>query len=117
MTKLTPYGPGKFGLKIDAYVHSLSLDGADDEIGDVDEYGQHCCLISGPFAPTDSERERFGLSADDCAFLAQHVGAVLREDRSGFVGVEWFATAFSLGREWAGLAREWEQYLDADGGE
>jgi hypothetical protein len=34
---IRPYGPGKFGTIVDSYVYELSLNGPDDECGDVDD--------------------------------------------------------------------------------
>jgi molybdopterin-guanine dinucleotide biosynthesis protein len=101
---LRPYGPGKFDLMLDAYLYELSLNGPDDEAGDVDEYGYHYCLLRGfavdePFSDVAVGR----LTDDERAFLQQQAGAIIETDSQGFVTVEYFPTESKLDLAWTGI--------------
>lgn len=96
---LRPYpNPGKFegGLIIDQLAYTLSLDGADDECGSVEEgcwHGQLCGPFKsdGAFADVSATaRLDLELTADELAYLAECAGCIVTENDQGFVSVQWF---------------------------
>src|SRR4030095_7283702 len=101
--RLTPYGPGKFYSWVVCAAYEASLDGSDAECGDVDECGEHYCLVRGAIHPDDADMQtRAHLSEYDRAFLREHAaGVILREDGQGFVGADFYADATRLDKAWA----------------
>jgi hypothetical protein len=100
--------PGKYegGLALDEYIHSLSLDGADDEVGDVSTTGWYG-LMTGPFdPPSESEMREYDLGPNDVVFLKRQVGAIIHEDDRGFVDVEWYTNKRQLQRDWKAIVKE-----------
>lgn len=104
---LTPYGPGKFSMMVDSVAYAVSLDGCDDETGDVESGGWFGLLrgaiqVDPPFADLTAQE----LSADDRAYLAQFPGGVIiEEDSSGFVSVCYYRTEAGLNGAWGELNR------------
>lgn len=103
---LTPYGPGKYDYLIDSIAHSASLDGCDDECGDVattDWFGilRGPLKFGPPFADVCPEDAR-KLSLADRTFLRNHkAGCILRETDQGFVHVTWYSDADLRDEAWA----------------
>lgn len=106
---LTPYGPGKFNLNVDAFVHAVTLDGCCDEEGDVSENGVWYGKVEGPFTVSAADRTEHGLSDEDCAFLKAQAGAVVSENDQGFVTVDYFEHPSKLDRAWYKIVTELEQ--------
>lgn len=105
--ELRNHGPGKFDLMVDAYVfYQLSLDGCDDQAGDVIEAGLWAGLIRNPgegipdYADlTDAEKQ----------FLRHQAGCIITEDDCGFVTVHYFEDRTKLDRAWAKILKEFDQ--------
>lgn len=100
--QLTSYGPGKYNLQVDAYVHG-HLE-ADIETGDCNTTGWYG-LYSAVELHEDT-REAFELSIDDVRYLRSKCGAIAEENSQGFVTVEYFDTADGLQTAWAGVEAE-----------
>lgn len=107
-------GPGKFegeGAATEV-LHHLSLDGGDEEYGDVSEDGAHWTKMKGPFlleALEDDDcvkilEER--AVEDDLFDLAAATGAILEENDHGFVTAEFFYD--EKGRE---IDAEWDDIV------
>lgn len=98
---LTPYGPGKFNLRVDVIAYNASLDGADSSFGDCSENGfcvSLVSLVSEDHEDDDCDR----LSAEDRAFLAEQRAAIVTENDQGFVTVEWFTLSSEAQTEYDG---------------
>lgn len=109
--KLSRYGKGKFVYNVDAYAHTLSLDGGAD-LGESDgPLGCHTLIErnSAMISPNAAEIEQHSLTVADRLFLASQAGAILHEDSQGFVSVEWFETVPMLTGAWAAIEDEHEQ--------
>lgn len=111
--KLSRYGKGKFVYNVDAYAHSVSLDGGAD-LGESDgPLGCHT-RIDGPFEPGkanawDKTNHDDTLTCADVSFLSRQAGAILHEDSQGFVTVEWFDALREFHNAWVKLEDEHEQ--------
>ena len=111
--------PGKFEgeLAITEFAHQQSLDGADDEVGDVTEDGEACVLVRGPWRdPQELEvaRSAYGLSSEDLEQLRHSAGAILTEDSQGFVRGEWHVSEEALERAWNRIERAFTAEEDPD---
>jgi len=96
---LTPYGPGKFNLLVDTIPHAYTMEGAhDDETGDCETTGWFG-LVKGKLDPTGIDGSD-KLSADDRAFLARMIGAIVCEDSQGFVSVDYYDREEDMREEW-----------------
>ena len=104
---LTPYGPGKFDLNIDALVYDLSLNGPDEECGECNTTGWYGLMI-GKFDVSQADRESYDLSDEDVEFLNQTAGAIIAEDLQGFITVEYYDTEDELMETWKELAESVE---------
>jgi hypothetical protein len=85
-----PYGPGKFDDYAGAYVYELSLDGADEEVGDAGN-DTYYALVNGPF----EHRQ-----------LTKYKGAILHESDQGFVTMELYASKKKLDSTWKKVVEE-----------
>jgi hypothetical protein len=103
-------GPGKFDTVIDAYVHSLSLDGSDEECGDVETTNHYCSVRLGREGTRDilaeAKREGEPLTLEEAKFLRSHYGAIVEETNQGFVHVAYFKTRRALEKRWAEIEAE-----------
>lgn len=112
----TPYGPGKFKYRIDAWVYSLSLDGCDEEIH-AEEYGSDWygmfrgIVVEGSFCDlTPVAVDEFQLQPNDIAFLQLHAaGCIISEDEQGFVDVRWFTDPKERDEIWAKIRADLEE--------
>jgi len=84
------YGPGKYSHYADAYLHELSMDALDDEVGEA-EYDNYYSLVRGPFLHPQ---------------IAGYEGAILFENSQGFVEVVFYPTKKELYNEWKRLSDE-----------
>ena len=104
------YGPGKFSTIVDGFVHALSLDGCDDECGDVETTNHYCTVRlgrEGTRAVMEEARRRGGpLTLEEAVFLRRQYGAILEENNQGFVTVSYFRTERALERKWAEIEAE-----------
>jgi hypothetical protein len=102
MNELRPYPhPGKFegGLMIDEVVYDLSMDGADDECGSVDEHGRWYGLVRAPISLSEDEApDLTGFERDYLRSLGG--GAILTENSQGFVNVEYYETTEAIEQAW-----------------
>lgn len=112
---LRRYGPGKFDLDIDGYVHGLALEGWGDGLGDVADFGHYHCLNLGRNALREIERkaklQKDTLTTAENNLIRGSAGAILSENDQGFVSVEYFKTKKSLDRAWDNVEREYEKSL------
>lgn len=114
---LTQYGPGKYNLNIDAYVHAITMDGCCEETGDVSENGVWYAKVEGPLTEgrnaTQAQTEH-GLTVEDWDYLTSQAGAIVSENEQGFVTVEYFATGAELSTAWAKVEGELAQEEEED---
>ena len=98
---IRPYGPGKFNTILDAYVHSVSMDGCCAECGSVSETGRWYGLMAGPILRdrNDADQEPL-LNSAERAELASCAGVILTESDQGFVDVEYYETETELHTAW-----------------
>ena len=101
--RLRPYGPGRYHLKLDAYVHQVALEvGGDLEIGSAAEADGHYTLMrDGSTVFLDEDPFCEGLCAEEAIFLHGLAGLIIREDNQGFVHVSYFRNPDDLEVEWA----------------
>jgi len=102
---LTPYGAGKYDLLVDAYLdHS---DVYDEQIGDVGTVGHYTLIreLSGSDVHNinriGDDLSLYDLSEDDQEFLRAIKGAIIYENESGQVTVDYYGTAEELESMWA----------------
>lgn len=123
------HNPGKFSSPLDEYVYRLSLDGGNEELGDVEGFGYYARLDSITFedvvrAATDSgEDEHSARKAWEREFKGTQLrfkdfipAAILHEDSQGFVGVTYFASDRDADKAWNKLVEEYEEW-EAESGE
>ena len=97
---LRRYPLSKFDLEVDAYVWDVSLDsGADEEIGSSTEGDGWYGLMRAPLVDEPRARE-FGLTDNEIEFLRSKAGAILYEDTTGRVTVEYFDNPHELEAIW-----------------
>lgn len=118
---LRPYGPGKFNTFLDAAVYQLSLEGVDEEVGDVGETGFWCGVMRNgqALAVHAQEATRYieehdvRLTEDEFEYLrAAKGGVIVCEDDRGFVTVNYYKTEYELDQAWAQIEREAEKYMN-----
>jgi hypothetical protein len=115
---LRPYGPGKYSTILDSVIHALTMDGCDDETGDVQECGTWYGLLRG-LSPKDisaTARLDNQLTASEMRFVFAHqVGCIVSENDQGFVSVEYFNDREELETRWKAIEEEIAQcYADAE---
>ena len=99
---------GKFegGLYIDQYAFDITLDGVDDEIGDVSEQGIWYGKI---YRGTDTiyslikakiEEDEEKLTPEEEEYLADVIGIIVSEDDQGFVNVDYYESDEDLKKDW-----------------
>lgn len=117
--------PGKFegGLVIDEYVYSITLDGADQEAGDISEMGWWAGLLEGDLVEgvlsAIRDNDDPPLLNDERKFLDRAAGAIVEEDDQGFISVTYYATATKLNQAWENIQadEEYERDEERDYGE
>lgn len=125
----TRRNPGKFSSPLDEYVYQLSLDGGNEELGDVQGFGYYARLDSITFedvvrAATDvGEDEHSARKAWEREFKGTQLrfkdfipAAILHEDSQGFVGVTYFTSDRDADKAWDKLVEEYEEW-EAESGE
>lgn len=95
------YGPGKFTTMLDAHIWDVSMDGCDDECGDVSTIGCWYGRMAGPFETTDPD-----MTPAERNLLTKSVGVIVSEDGNGFVSVDYFDTMAELDAEWTRIMDE-----------
>ena len=95
---------GKFNTVIDGYVYSLSLDGCDNEAGDVATTNYYCTVRLGREGAKaildEAARDSDALTLEEAKFIRSHYGAILEENNDGFVSVSYFKTKAALDKKW-----------------
>lgn len=105
-------GPGKFETSgtLGQLLYAVSLDGADEEAGDVSEYGRWYGLLKGPFTLRELKRdypaEYRQLDRDDIAALRGSVGAIVSENEQGFVDIVMYEAHGRLKKDWKAVERD-----------
>jgi hypothetical protein len=92
------YGPGKFNTYADAYIYDLSMDGADEEVGEAEHDNYHA-LIRGPFEHSQ---------------LREFAGAVIFVNSQGFVDVTFVEAKRELERDWKRIEKEVEKEMEEE---
>lgn len=105
------YGPGKYNLIVDSYVHSTILEGMGDEsCGDVSEIGWAAdSVLLGPdsleeierIASEDKSGLRGGLTDEERDLLKESYGAIVVENDQGFVSVDYYDNKKEFDKDWA----------------
>ena len=106
---IRPYGPGKFNTILDAYVHSVSMDGCCAECGSVSETGRWYGMIAGSLSLSHADKRDgayFELNSAELAELGACVGVILTESEQGVVDVEYFKTEEALQQSWTAIEEE-----------
>ena len=105
---------GKFegGLYIDRYAFDISLDGVDDEIGDISEQGVWYGKISRgtdtiySLIKTKMEEDEDTLTPEEEEYLADVIGIIVSEDDQGFVNVDYYESDKDLKKDWDKIAED-----------
>jgi hypothetical protein len=107
------YGPGKFDTLIDSYAYDVTMDGVDEEAGDVSEHGVWYGLIRLDKQTRDHIRDQVeGLLTDEESELLDESAAIIfSENEQGFVTAEWFDNKQEAEDEWADIE---EEFADDD---
>lgn len=115
------YGHGKFFNVIDSYVYELSLVAADEELGDVENFGFYAAVKLGPEALFDvgaqAEEDGDELTADEKRYIRESAGAILRVRNDGIVEVEYYDYPEDFRETWLKLEMEYEDWLEKYGEE
>lgn len=108
-----PDGPGKFDLKLDAYVYTLSLQGFEEWFaGDVTTYGFAASAVllgdqEALQAIEEIAREHGdALTEEERELILQSAGALIIEDDRGFVSVWYFDSKEDLEAEIQRIEKE-----------
>jgi hypothetical protein len=108
--QVRPYGPGKFDTMLDAAVYQLSLDGADEEAGDVSEVGFWSGLMyNGEIMSQELEiSKETNTTREERAYLAKEgqAGVILTENDQGFVNVSYFKNKKDLKDAWEAIVED-----------
>jgi hypothetical protein len=92
-------GNGKLADAVEA-LHQLSMNGCDDEAGDVNTTGFYC-LLNAPF---DFIQEDIDVDKRDVKAIRRRTGKdgciILEEDSNGFVTADWYKTKLSCTKAW-----------------
>lgn len=119
--KLTRRGPGKYEFLVDEILDGITLAGADDSCGDVDEVGLHASLIRGrvrvgpPLSDVVPETFAQMSFADVAWILAHRAGFIVLTDSNGFVTVTGYKESHSIERDWSELETDLSIDDDDDG--
>lgn len=105
---------GKFegGLYIDQYVYEASLEGCDDEIGDVQEQGiWYGKIYRGTTTIYSMVQEQMKdddekLTSEEQEFLADVIGIIISEDDQGFISVDYYESDKKLKTDWDKIVKE-----------
>ena len=105
---LRRYALGKFDLEVDAYLYDVSLDGgADEEVGDSTEGAGWYGLMRAPLVD-EARAKEYGLTDEEISFLQSKAGAIIFEDTTGRVTVEYYDTAEELENAWSDVLADVE---------
>lgn len=116
-----PRGPGKFASNLDEAVYALSLDGPDEDFGDVDSYGEYVALVLHITLPelqrvVNDSNGGFTMRdlSDDLASYKLKVpfGALVGEDSNGFVSVDYYQSSREAQSQFKEQEAMWAQWLD-----
>ena len=111
---LRKYGPGKFNVIVDAYVHGLTLGGWGDGLGDVENFGYYHVVELGKEGLTaiakEAKAEGDKLTLEEARLIRKSAGAILEEDSQGFVNISYFKTKKALDKAWEKIEREYEKF-------
>jgi hypothetical protein len=99
---------GKFegGLYIDQYAFDITLDGVDDEIGDVSEQGiWYGKIYRGTETVYSLIKKRMDddedkMTPEEEEYLADVIGIIVSEDDQGFVNVDYYESDEDLKKDW-----------------
>ena len=114
--------PGKFQgeLRISEPIWELTLQGGDG-LGDAETFGYFSYMELGPDAVDDiaaqASESNITLTANERFFIASQAGAIVQEDSSGFVYVEYFDSKEVLDDHWNEIEVAWEEFNAEDGAE
>jgi len=110
------YGPGKFFNVIDSYVYELSLMGADEELGDAEDFGFYALVELGKEVLKEIEEQAAeagdSLTAEEKRYIRESAGAILKVRSDGIVEVEYYDYREVLIETWTKLEMEYEEWLD-----
>lgn len=109
--EIRSYGPGKFRTIVDQYVYMMSLDGADEDVGESCNggtwYGKMTDLAG--FSPDIDFPE---LNSAERLLLCDSVGAIVSENDLGFVEVQYYTNSNEFERAWMDIVDS--QYYEKD---
>lgn len=91
---------------LESYFYSLTLDGPDEEAGDVEHAGGWAGLLRGPFEITQREVNEYELSDEDVKWVRHAQGAIVRQDNYGFIDVSYYDSRKDLDESWAAVLEE-----------
>lgn len=98
-------GPGKFGSNVDRRLYEISLDGPDDEVGDVADFGWYGFL--------DLSREPLKVIHIRGEEIVR--AAILHETEHGFVYVERYEDLRTAKADWGDIVSDAEAFYEAVG--
>lgn len=113
--------PGKFEgeLRISEFVWDLTLEGfADEELGDVQDFGYYSLVSLGPEAVDDIARAareaNVELTPAERQLIRENSGAIVSEDNYGFVHVEYYDSKKKLDQSWSRLEESYRGFTMED---
>lgn len=116
--------PGKYegGLVIDEYLHRVSLNGSDEELGESEDFGWYGLfkVEKGDLAQDIAEvmeEDKEKLTKEEESFLRNVVGAIICENSQGFVDVTWFTNKRTRDEAWKKLEEDYEEFQEAGASE
>ena len=108
------YGPGKYDTVMDSYVYELTMDGADEELGSVDELNHFALVKLGRDGLKDIARvakEQGGhLTLEEARRVRRSYGAIVETNDQGFVNIGYYSSKAKLDKEWKKIEKAYEEY-------
>lgn len=104
---------GKFDSNLDAALYELTLDGGDEETGDVSEMGWYAVLLRGGPSLADELSDANDISQEELDDLRASAGVIVEENDQGFVSVSYYDTKKQLDEEWKTYEDDADEFWDA----
>lgn len=121
--------PGRFSSKLDEWVYILSLDGPDEELGDVGGFGYYALLENIEAEDVLRAAESVGDDEQDVRKFYLHelkdvaggrlrdagdFAAIVHVDNDGFVYVDYCRVGRDVRDTWQAIERDYEEYEQSE---
>lgn len=110
-------GPGKFSTDLDAVLYDMSLEGPDEELGDVQGFGYYCLLRNVTVEEVEKGAKEAGveLSDEELDEIVSTTSAIIHENDQGQVEIDLYDPP-AAEKDWKDLEKEYEKFeTEAEG--